>query len=235
MKEKNNKKNKNKKEKKSKKRRKLSETKLDATCSSSADLVTVSLDASIASSPGCSWESVFAAAARIVPAEGADDEDFLRRTGSTHVDPGLAKISALAAASCKHDHKATEDKTSMQGSIAGDRCGKVRTETKLFKRKRQGSSSDSSQEEEPTLLGRMVPHPDTLEQFMVLIDSHQKVVYSAMNRTSNGEYVRLGTLQKGEIVWDDHAFSQGEEVDCDLICMYRSRCFLPCSMASIGQ
>ena len=207
------KKRKNKKEKKNKKKRKLQETKLDENCLSSADLVTVSLDASIASSPGCSWESVFAAAARIVPAEGADDEEFLRRTESTHVDAGLAKISALAlASSCQHVHKATEDETPVQGSDTSDRHEKIRKGTKRSKRRRQDSTSDSSQEE-PPLLGRMVSHPNTLEQFMVLVDSYRHVVYSAMNRTPSGDYVRLGTLQKGEIVWDEHAFSQGEKLN----------------------
>jgi hypothetical protein len=239
MKDKNKKKKSKKEKKKSKKKRKLQETKLDVTCSSSADLVTVSLDARIASSPGCSWGSVFAAAARIEPAEGADDEDFLRQTESTYVDPGLAKMSALAA-SRKYDQKETKDETSMQESDTSDtsdtsdRCEKSRPELKLFKRKRQGSSSDSSQEE-PTLLGRMVPHPDTLEQFMVLIDSHRHVIYSTMNQTPSGEHVRLGTLQNGEIVWDEHAFSQGMQLNVILKCMYRSRRFLPYSMASIGQ
>jgi hypothetical protein len=226
-------KDKNRKKKKSKKKRKLQETKLNETCSSSADLVTVSLDASIASSPGYSWGSVFAAAARIEPAEGADDEDFVRRTESAHVDPGLATMAALAASS-KHVQKETKDETSIQGRDTSDRREKSRPESKLFKRKRQGSSSDSSQEE-PTLLGRMVPHPDTLEQFMVLIDSHRHVVYSAMNQTPSGEHVRLGTLQNSEIVWDEHAFSHGMKLNVILKCMYRSRRFLPYSMASVGQ
>jgi hypothetical protein len=194
------KKEKKNKKQKSTKERKADEPKLDDTAASSADqevVVTVSLDANIASLPGCSWGSVFAAASQITPAEGAEDEDFWKRNESTLVDPGLVKVSEIAASILP------KVETCLQKS------DKSSPETLSLKRKRTDSHDDSLNEE-PTLEGRMVPHPDTDEQFMVLVDSRQNIVYSALKRTPSGDYLRLGFLDKGNICWDEDAFREGK-------------------------
>jgi hypothetical protein len=42
---------------------------------------------------------------------------------------------------------------------------------------------------------------------MVLVDSKQNFVYSAMDRTPSGENLRIGSLgDSGDICWDDDAF-----------------------------
>jgi hypothetical protein len=194
------KKKKNTKEKKSKKKRRVDEMKLDDTASpADQDVVaTVSLDANIASSPGCSWGSVFAAASQIKPAEGAEDEDFFKRNESTLVDPGLIKMSEIAASSLPKVETGPQKSDESSPAIHS------------LKRKHTDSYDDSL-EGESILEGRMVPHPDTDDQFMVLVDSRQSVVYSALGRTASGDYLRLGTQDSGNICWDEDAFRNGKQ------------------------
>jgi len=211
-----------KKKKKGKKRPRSEET--------AAPKVEVSLDNGISAvaAAGCSWGSAFAAAAQIEPAEGLDDDEFLQRTDtSTQIDAGLAKISQLAAvtkiaAPTKQETVAAENDTPAGGRSenAAAKAGgnDTSSDTKSHKRKREEEdSSDGRAEEEPTSLeGRMVPHPHkSSEQVMVLVDSKRSIVYSAMDRTSSGDYIRIGAVVNGDICWDDGAFAQqGTQSHC---------------------
>ena len=177
------------------------------------------------------------------PAEGAADQDFFQRTESSHIDPGLAKISQLAsrnkqtaAETGEHgvNDDAKETAARKEDDITVTEKKRHTPRNKAHKRKRQESSSsqESSSQEDVSLQGRMVQHPhNSTEQIMVLVDPRGNV-YSAMERTTTGERVRMGTLQQGEIVWNDDAFSKNGKLSCVVIsrgCMFRSRRSLPLS------
>ena len=206
----------------------------------------VSLETNIATvAPGCSWVSAFAAAAQIKPAEGLDDEEFLKRTEASQVDSGLAKISQLAASTmttARAEHTCLTE-ASNEGNVGESSKRPALTDdsitVKSHKRKREDDStaeSDSSSEEEPpSLEGRMVSHPHKSEEVMVLIDSKRRLVYDAMKRTASGNYLRVGSLVNGDICWNSSAFSKQGKFTTFLptLCMYRSRRFLPYIMACV--
>lgn len=196
----------------------------------------VPLDTAISSgaTAGCSWGSAFAAASQIEPAEGID-EDFLQRTDASSrkmADPGLATISQLAA-----DRKLATAK---------------KRHSKSHKRKRSDIKDvfyathdvEAAQDSESSLEGRMVQHPYSPdEQVMILVDSKHQTVYSALDRTSSGDYLCIGSLSDcGEIHWNKDAVNSSQQQQGKLfkiitrVCMYRSRHFLPIiTVACVGQ
>lgn len=173
-----------------------------------------------------SWESAFASASSIQPADGIDE--LMKQSSYSQVDPGLAKISKLAATiPCS---VATND----------DREGRERpaANNNDNTHKRRRSDSDLSDRIEPeeevpvTLEGKMVPHPRQSAQLMILVDPVSKVVFSATERTPSGDMLRLGrisTKNTEEIDWDETAFAPTDEgkllltVAFLLLSMYRSR------------
>ncbi len=90
----------------------------------------------------------------------------------------------------------------------------------------------------------MVQHPYSPdEQVMILVDSKHQTVYSALDRTSSGDYLCIGSLSDcGEIHWNKDAFNSSQQQQGKLfevitrVCMYRSRHFLPIiTVACVGQ
>mmetsp|Transcript_31169 Transcript_31169/g.47724 ORF Transcript_31169/g.47724 Transcript_31169/m.47724 type:complete len:526 (-) Transcript_31169:78-1655(-) len=170
-----------------------------------------------------SWGSAFAAAASL-PQEELD-EDFLRRTISTQEDEGLAKIASLA----KEQHQKQSSPIISPSSSntdrnpipeddvvenVSDRKSKKKSKKKK-KRKLDESStqsvdvdtSPSSSLSPPTnnapLEGRMVKdprHPGGDEQLMVLVDSRNGKVYSALDRNSNGDMIEIGKLVNEQVI-----------------------------------
>lgn len=191
----------------------------------------VSLDTSIASTAtsGCSWGSAFAAAAQIEPAEGIEDEEFVQRTdtssGKEQVDAGLVKISQLASAVASAEtapvpalKKVAAGSGTDQDGTTSEKEGYEINNTKPRHKRKRSSSKDSSSAVETTegptsLEGRMVPHPNSSEQVMVLVDSKKHVVYSAMDRNPSVDYLRLGSIDDGtgDILWDNDAFSSSQQ------------------------
>lgn len=210
----------------------------------------VSLESSISSvaTAGCSWGSAFSAAAQIQPAEGIEDTFFSQQV----VDAGLAKISQIAAASAAATNHANLKKKDASDIGAEEkatktlRMGEKADSIKHYKRKRSSSEvEDEANSTVPTppvsMEGRMVAHPHSSgEQLMVLVDSKRNIVYSAIDRTPTGDYLRIGKLgDSGDISLDDNAFAsqeQGKHAPKPLLsCMYRSRHFFTITMACVGQ
>ena len=171
-------------------------------------------------SSSSTWDSVFAAASSARLEEVGDD--FLERTRSKDVHEGLAAIARLGR---KED-------------------GPTRNEPAKKKPKLVSSPDlllpNGEDDDDPELEGRMVAHPEKAdEKIMVLIEKGRKLVYSAMNRTEDGDMVQVGKLDEvGRIVWFKGALECKfpSKLTClPTCCMYRSRspCLSP--VTEFGQ
>lgn len=142
---------------------------------------------------GCSWNSAFATASSI-QLEQLDD-DFLERTQSHKKDEGLAAVAELVKQVAKDKNKKIDE---------------------ADERSHEGSSSTC-------LIGKMVAHPISKEDFMILLNEETKDVYSALQRDDSGDLIEIGHVrQDGSIEWRDHAFS-GECRHQILTRIFRSR------------
>mmetsp|Transcript_29726 Transcript_29726/g.45318 ORF Transcript_29726/g.45318 Transcript_29726/m.45318 type:complete len:376 (+) Transcript_29726:141-1268(+) len=135
------------------------------------------LDINIARS-GCSWNSVFATASSIQLEEL--DDDFLKRTQSKKEDKGLAAIANLGKQVAKDKHKA----------------------------EREEDNSEKSQESfSASLTGKMVAHPKTKENFLILVNEKTMAVYSASERKDDGNMIKIGHMRKDKTIkWSQRAF-----------------------------
>mmetsp|Transcript_1857 Transcript_1857/g.2560 ORF Transcript_1857/g.2560 Transcript_1857/m.2560 type:complete len:375 (-) Transcript_1857:129-1253(-) len=131
---------------------------------------------------GCSWNSAFATASSVQLEQL--DNDFLERTQSRERDKGLAAVAELVKQVAKD--KNTKIDEADEGS-------------------HEGSLSTG-------LIGKMVAHPISKEDFMILLNEETKDVYSTLQRDDSGNLIKIGHLrQDGSIEWHDQAFSETNE------------------------
>lgn len=172
-----------------------------------------------------SWESAFAAAATIQPEDL--DEAFLNRTSTPLQDDGLAKIALLSQEQKKSKAKESEtDLPREKMRTSTDQVHVTKKKEKKKKKKRTRSASNdvavalNSHEEQDAvsglhapennpLEGKMVSHPTHHgEQIMVLVDTKQATIFSAFDRTPNGNLIPIGKMVAGEAILDKDALSE---------------------------
>mmetsp|Transcript_35504 Transcript_35504/g.39272 ORF Transcript_35504/g.39272 Transcript_35504/m.39272 type:complete len:386 (+) Transcript_35504:21-1178(+) len=140
---------------------------------------------------GCAWESIFAAASAVQLEEL--DNDFLEKTESHQEEClGFSKLARLA----------------------------MRDEGRALKNNFNGKFEEEHDDvsTSPNVLeGKMVLHPSKRESIMVLVDGTTKNVYSAFDRSDDGNMIKIGKFHKdGYLEWIKGAFTDdGKEKDCE--------------------
>ena len=189
---------KDKKEKKEKKRT-IEESNdlqpLNTPLTESTASINVSLDFNTSSS---GWGSAFAAAALVQP-EGLDN-DFLKRTDTHTIDEGLSKISKLLP----------------KDEPVAKKVKRQRKSDSNIEKPQTRESPSQEEEEDPVkpLEGRMVPHPNKHgQQIMILVNVDERIAFSALARTEDGDMIELGTVNTDRsISWRDDAFLKGTNI-----------------------
>jgi len=154
---------------------------------------------------GCTWGSIFAAAASVQLEEL--DNDFLERTQSQQAEgSGLSELAQLAG---KDESRAAKKKAKKK------RKKKIKEECHVGEENDEKVSASSN-----VLEGKMVLHPTKGEDFMILVDGTTKSVYSAFDRADDGNMIKIGEMhQDGHVEWMEGALADnnddGKEKDSD--------------------